>query len=515
MVTSGTWGDERLSRRGALLLGGAAALAGCTTDAPVGRSAAVRASTTVRARDWSWLRAHVAGTLARPGDASYDRVRKVQIADYDGARPLAVLSVASAADVATGIRFARDHDVPVALRSGGHSYPGWSAGDGRLVIDVRPLSRVRLEQVGGSVHATVGAGAPLIKVYDALAQQRRGLPAGSCPTVGITGLTLGGGQGILSRLHGLTCDALTQVRMVTASGDVVVASARRNPGLFWALRGGGGGHLGVVTSLTFDTFAAPTVSTAYLQWRLDDAPDVLRAWESWAPSADRRLWSTAKGLGGERHPDGPVLAVAVVWAGPDDGLTRRLDHLLADVPRPTSVSRRRRSFADVTRAYAGCSGIPVDRCHTGPGGALEREHFAGTSHVAYARSSSSGRTTLVDRLEAAQGSGLIEAGISLDSLGGAVADPAPGDTAFVHRRALATVQYTATHHPGDRSTALAFVRGARAAMTPTWGDHAYVNYADAALRHYRRAYFGTNASRLATVRHGWDPDGFFTQPQGF
>ena len=166
-------------------------------------------------------------------------------------------------------------------------------------------------------------------------------------------------------------------------------------------------------------------------------------------------------------------------------------------------------------AYAGCSGIPVDRCHTGPGGALTRERFAGTSHVAYARATASGLGTLVDRLEAAQGSGLIEAGISLDSLGGAVADLAPGDTAFVHRRALATVQYTATHRLGDRAAALSFVRGARAALTPTWGDHAYVNYADASLRHYRRAYFGANAARLASVRAGWDPDGYFTQPQGW
>jgi FAD/FMN-containing dehydrogenase len=294
-------------------------------------------------------------------------------------------------------------------------------------------------------------------VYAAIAQQGRGLPAGSCPTVGVTGLTLGGGQGIMSRTHGLSCDAVTRMRVVTAAGDLVTASADRHPGLFWALRGGGGGHLGVVTSLTFDTFAAPTVSTAYLQWPLDKAPDVLPAWEAWAPVADRRLWSTLKGLAGERHPAGPVLAIAVVWAGPDDGLTRRLDALLADVPAPSSSSRQRRSFAEVTKAYAGSG---------------QRERFAGASHVAYDRLPSSGLTTFVDRLDDAQSSGLIEAGIALDSLGGAVGDKAPGATAYIHREALATVQYTAVHHAGERPTAVAFARGAgrrwcrRGATTP-------------------------------------------------
>ncbi len=503
----------RISRRGALLLGGAAALAGCrdAADGPAGGAPATRAAADVRARDWSWLRGQVDGRLARPGDPSYDAVRRVQNPVYDAARPLAVLSVASTADVATGIAFARDHDLGVAIRSGGHSYPGWSAGDDRLVIDVRPLGGVRLAADG--VTATVGAGAPLARVYDRLSSADRGLAAGSCATVGVAGLTLGGGQGIVARAHGLTCDAVTRMRVVTAAGKVVTASADERPGLFWALRGGGGGHLGVVTSFTFDTFAAPVTSTAYLQWPLDAADEVLPAWEAWAPVADRRLWSTLKGLGGERHPDGPVLSLSVVWVGPDDGLTRRLAAFLRDVPAPSYSSRKRRAFLDVVRAYSGCIGVPVDRCTTDPGGALQRERFAATSHVAYTRLPSAGVATFADRVQRAQGSGLIEAGIALDSLGGAVAEVAPEDTAFVHREALAMVQYTATHHAGDRAKALGYVRAARAAMVPSWGNHAYVNYADASLENYRRAYFGANAARLTSLRQAWDPDGFFTQPQ--
>jgi FAD/FMN-containing dehydrogenase len=301
-------------------------------------------------------------------------------------------------------------------------------------------------------------------------------------------------------VQGLAADNLLEAEVVLADGSVVRASADEHPDLFWALRGGGGGHLGVVTSLTFDTFAAPTMSTAYLQWPLEAVPDVLPVWEAWAPVADVRLWSTLKGLAGARHPSGPVLAAAVTWVGPDDGLTGRLDRFLADVPRPSYSSRQRRSFAEVTKAYAGSPA---------------RERFAGTSHVAYDRLGSAGLATFVDRLGDAQDTDLVEAGISLDSLGGRVGALTPGDTAFVHREALATVQYTAVHAAGDRAAALGFVRGARAAMVPSWGEHAYVNYADDALRHYRAAYFGANASRLADVAARWDPDGFFTQPQDY
>ena len=140
------------------------------------------------------------GTLARPGDPTYDQVRLLQNPRYDGERPLAVLSVGSEQDVATGLAFARDHDVPIAIRSGGHSYPGWSGGGKprALVIDCRPLDQV---QVSGET-ATVGAGAALAHVYDEIGGRGRAIAGGSCPTVGISGLTLGGGVGVLTRAMG-------------------------------------------------------------------------------------------------------------------------------------------------------------------------------------------------------------------------------------------------------------------------------------------------------------------------
>jgi FAD/FMN-containing dehydrogenase len=507
----------RLDRRAFLLAAGAAALTGCSgssdsafSSPPSPRPTATRAQVHAPTpTQWGRLARSVQGSLATPSSPTYDEVRLVQNPRFDGARPLAVLSVASPDDVATGLAFAQDHALPVAIRSGGHSYPGWSAGDGRLVIDVRPLDDVALQDRV----VTVGAGAALLKVYETVGRLGRAVAAGSCPTVGIAGLAQGGGVGVLSREHGLTCDQVSSVDVVLADGRQVTASAAEEPDLFWALRGGGGGHLGVVTSFTLSTFATPAITRAYLQWPLAAADQVVPAWLATSASADRRLWSTLKLLGGQKHAAGPVLALSATWTGPPSGLDRALQPLLSQVPATTVDNRTTEGYVDTMLAFAGCASIPADLCTTAPGGALPRERFAATSHVVdRARVDVD---ALLARVQAAQGSGLTEAGISLDSLGGAVDDLGPADTAFGHRGALATVQYTATYASGPAGPALRYVRGFRRAMTPSWGSGAYVNYADSAITDYQQAYFGDNAERLAEVRAAYDPDGFFTQPQDF
>jgi FAD/FMN-containing dehydrogenase len=303
------------------------------------------------------------------------------------------------------------------------------------------------------------------------------------------------------------------MEVVLADGTVATATASDDPDLFWALRGGGGGHLGVVTSFTFRTFAAPTITRAYLAWPFSAARHVVPPWLATIPRADRRLWSTLKLLGGRTHPSGPALFASVTWTGPPSGLDAALRPFLSQVPPPSTDSRHTDSYLATMLAYAGCSSIPVSQCHTGAGGSLDREAFAATSHVITAPHVA--MPTLLDHVEAAQGSGLKEAGISIDALGGAVDDIGPGDTAFGHRGALTTVQYTATFDSGPASAATSYVRGFRNAMTPTWGDGAYVNYADASLPDDQQAYFGANAARLAQARTTYDPHGFFTQPQDF
>ena len=148
------------------------------------------------------------------------------------------------------IAFVRAHDLPIAARSGGHSYAGYSTGTG-LVCDVTAMHRVTVNGAAGT--ATVGAGARLIDLYAALAPHGVCVPGGSCPTVGIAGLTLGGGQGVVGRRFGLTCDVLTSLQVVTAAGDLLTCDANEHADLYWACRGGGGGNFGVATSFTFAT----------------------------------------------------------------------------------------------------------------------------------------------------------------------------------------------------------------------------------------------------------------------
>src|SRR5215218_5502388 len=175
--------------------------------------------------------------VLRPGSPEYEAHRAPPIARFADARPAAIARCASATDVAEALALARREGYAVAVRSGGHDFGGRSSGDG-LVLDVAPMAGVT---VGDGV-ATVGAGARLGDVYAALAAEGVTIAAGCGPDVGISGLTLGGGLGILGRAHGLTCDQVLGARVVLADGSLVECDASREPDLFWLLRGAGAGR---------------------------------------------------------------------------------------------------------------------------------------------------------------------------------------------------------------------------------------------------------------------------------
>jgi hypothetical protein len=513
-----------LSRRHVLTMGAIGLIAtGCTqTPPPRPRPTKARTSAPKAPKTLEELANAITGTLTLPGDKGYDAARLVQNPRFDDAKPLGVLTAASATDVATGLAFAMAQAMPLALRSGGHSYTGWSSGGAvgtgmpsALVIDTRGMTDVT---VNDNNTVQIQAGASLAQVYAALGNSGRAIAAGSCATVGATGLILGGGIGVLTRAYGLSCDALTEINIVTADGQLRTATATKEPDLFWACRGGGGGHLGVVTSLTLSTHPAPQVTMFSLNWPFSAAADVVKAWQGWAPQADPQLWSTLKLLAGGKHPLGPALYLSGTWIGAKSALVGQLAPLLAAVSTaPTRNTASTRSYLDAMMSYAGCSAVPVAQCHTGDGGQLHRESFSGTSHVPYLELNSVGIDTVIAQVsEASAVPGLIEGGISMDALGGQVRELAPSATAFPHRTALMTVQYTATFANGsDPAPFDAYVRGFRSALEPQWGNGAYVNYPDASLPDPSAAYFAENAQRLSTVRAKYDPKGLFTQPQAY
>ncbi|MFD5750976.1 FAD-binding oxidoreductase [Streptomyces sp. NPDC127033] len=488
-----------------------------TSPAPDSTAAAAPASPR-----WDALARGLDGDLVRPDDAEYATARQLYNTRYDNLKPAAVAYAAGEDDIRECLAFARTHRTPVSIRGGGHSYAGWSSGNGRLVIDVSKLDSLSY----AGTETRIGAGARLSAVYRALAARGRTIPAGSCPTVGVAGLTLGGGHGVTSRAYGLTCDSLLSATVVTADGTRLTADAQRNQDLFWALRGAGNGNFGIVTELCFRTHPAPEVVVADASWPWSKADTLLAAWQQWGPEQPDEIWSAlhlAAGPGGST----PTVSLAVLSLGTEQDLKNAIDRL-ADGPggpgSARSVSVRRRGYEEAMLGYAGCAGYPEEQCRlpgTTPGrdprGALGRETYAAASDFFDRSLSAAGRralTTAVEgftRLPAAQGGG---GSVALTALGGAVNRVDPGATAFVHRRSRMLAQYIGAWRPGIEGTEQqAWLKNAHGSMRRYASGAAYQNYVDATLTDWRAAYYGTAADRLSKLKRQYDPDRLFDFPQ--
>ncbi|MBA3417333.1 MAG: FAD-binding oxidoreductase [Geodermatophilaceae bacterium] len=217
--------------------------------------------------DWAALQEAIGGDLLVPGLPGYEVLRKPALARFHDTRPQGIVLATAAADVAEAIRFAQRFGLRAIPRCGGHCFAGRSS-NGDIIIDVTPMRSV---SVTGGV-ATVGAGVRLGDLYDALAVHGRTIPAGCGPSVGIAGLTLGGGLGTLGRKYGLTCDQLLSAQVVLPDGRIVECDEHVEAELFWALRGAGGGNFGVVTSLVFATVPAPRRPASTWSGRLSTRP---------------------------------------------------------------------------------------------------------------------------------------------------------------------------------------------------------------------------------------------------
>jgi FAD/FMN-containing dehydrogenase len=457
--------------------------------------------------------------LLQPQSAGFASVARLDNPRFDSAsRPAAIARCRTTQDVASCVRFATESGSILAIRAGGHSYGGWSNCSG-LVVDVGPMSAVSIDTAAAT--ARVGAGATLVDLYAALAAKGVAIAGGSCPTVGITGLLLGGGVGVLSRQFGLTCDALSSATVVTADGHIRTVDPHRDPNLFWALRGGGGGSFGAVTDLTLAVRPSPAVQTFYLDWGFAHAETVLAAWQKWVSRTDRQLWSTCKLLA-DPGSDKLTVTVSGTWVGAAGQLQSVLDPLLNAVgARTTTNHRASLDYASAMLLEAGCSGQTPGQCRKHALGSALRKPFAATSAILSSPLPARGILTAVTQVRSAMSlPGLVEGGVSFDALGGAVAAIPPADSAFVHRQALASVQYTATWSAASGSAAVAdprpfdrYVRGERAALLPWTGNSAYVNYADPSIADYTSAYWGANYARLQSVKKQYDPSNLFAFSQ--
>ena len=254
-----------------------------------------------------------------PEDAGYDERRALFNAMIDK-RPRLIAACETAADVRAALQRAEQDDLAVAVRSGGHSVAGQSTNDDGLVIDVRAMKQIDIDATAR--RARVGAGCTWAEFDTAAQAHGLATTGGRVSTTGVAGLTLGGGSGWLERKHGLACDNLLAVELVTANGREVRADERHNQELLWASKGGGG-NFGVVTALEFALHpVGPTIQGGLMAWPADAAPDIARAYRDWADDAPDDLGSGLVFVNGppeEFVPDHlqgqPMIALAIMWAG--------------------------------------------------------------------------------------------------------------------------------------------------------------------------------------------------------
>jgi FAD/FMN-containing dehydrogenase len=518
-------------RRGALTALGASALAGCgsgtshtsstssSTASTTGTASTTSTTSTTTstaagpptAPQWSALRRSLSGQLVLPDQASYADAKLVYDLRFENAAPAAIGYAASTTDVQRLIDFARNHALAPIPRCGGHSYAGYSTGSG-LIVDVSALNGVR---VAGSV-ATVGAGTRLVDLYSALAGAGVLVPGGSCPSVGIAGLALGGGVGVLGRKYGLTADAIESLTVVGADGRVLRADAASEPDLYWASRGGGGRNLGIVTSFDFTASPIPPLALFTLEFPWGAAGELFGAWAEWIARAPDELWSNCLLLSAGRS--GLIARATGVYVGEVAPLTTLVSQLSGAVgATPTTNYIRADTYLQAMLVEAGCAEITLAQCHLpapGSAGTLSRAAFAAKSAYFSTAPAASGVAAIVAAVESFQrelpGLG---GGLAFDGYGGAINAVAADATAFVHRNALCQLQMSGSWGPGASSTTTTAVAAwlsetANALARYTNGE-AYQNYIDPTLSDWAQAYYGANLARLRSVKHAYDPDRVF------
>lgn len=429
---------------------------------------------------WRALQRELRGRLMVLGDPEYPMAKQVFNTRFDDQAPTAVVQVADAEDVATAFGFAAEHDLEVAARAGGHSYAGVSTSTGSLIIDVRRLRGIRTD--GGQ--AVVSPGHTLHEVYQELDRSGRSLPAGSCPTVGIAGLTLGGGLGVESRAHGLTCDRLTAATLVRPDGTIAEVSATAHPDLFWALRGGGP-LVGIVSSLTFETIEATAKDVIRLAFPGEYADRVITGWQEWLRAADREQWANvsvdADGLGGLQ-----CWMQVVCPAGAGETVTATLIDAIGVLPTDNDI--RTLGHMETVLYLAGGT---VDQ---------PRAAFTNGSDVVTALTPDIIGAVLesVTRFSSVGGTGWVQ----INTLDGAIRDLSPTATAFPWRNHAAIVEWGA-YEPIPHASALSWLADSHAVLGAD-SVGGYVNYLEPGDSLSR--YYGANHKRLARLRKRVDPD---------
>jgi len=425
-------------------------------------------------------RSHFDGQILTPGTRGFDSARSVWNAMIDH-RPKLIARCASVDDVVTAVRTARECDLEIGVRCGGHNIAGLAVPDGGLMIDLTALGRVAVDPAAR--RARVQGGAMLGALDRATQPFGLATTAGNVSHTGVGGLALGGGMGWLARWHGLACDNVVSCTVVTADGNVVRASADEHPDLFWGLRGGGG-NFGIVVEFEFRLHPVGTRALVVeLTFPLDRAAAAMRGWREVAEEAPRQATLTAE-------ISGDTVTLGYVWVGDPEG-GRALLPALRSVGVPDSEVVRELSYTELQTRDDSIEGHAYRRYWKG-------HYLPGLSDGAI--------EAVVDRDPA----DATLPGVSLQAYGGAIAEVDDDATAFSHRRArfeyVAAVKWS---DPGEDGPRMGAARRSAAKLGP-FAVGAYVNaLSDEGASGVRRAYSAAKRARLTAVKDAYDPDNAF------
>ena len=435
------------------------------------------------------------GSIIGPADADYDLQRKIWNGSFDR-RPAVILRCAGVADVIAAVKLARATGLPVAVRSGGHSFPGFSVADDAMLIDLSPMKGVRVDPERRL--ARVQAGVLLGELDQETQAFGLAVPSGIVTHTGVAGLTLGGGIGWIMRKHGLSIDQLVSVDLVTAEGEFVTASAEENAELFWGVRGGGG-NFGIVTEFEFRCVPLGTqVLAGPIIWPMQQSGEVLRFYRDWVAEAPDELMTIVVHrkapplpmIPAELHGQ-PVVMVICCWIGdPDEG---------------ENVLRPLRRF-----------GPPVaDACVQKP--YLAHQAMLDPSFVP-------GRWYYFKSCDVAELSDeiidiTVERSLRIESpltsfpiwqMGGAVGRVSDDDTAFNGRTAAFTYNIGAcTESAAGFEEEREWVRSFWSALEP-WHEGVYVNFlGDEGADRVRASYGAAKFERLQALKRQVDPENVF------
>jgi FAD/FMN-containing dehydrogenase len=440
------------------------------------------------------LREQVRGDVIAPSDEGYEEARRVYNAMIDR-RPAVVVRPVNAGDVIAAVNFARENGIDLAIRGGGHGVPGFGTCDDGVVVDLSRMKGVRVDPAKRTAQAEGGA---TWGDFNA-ATHAFGLATtgGIISTTGVSGLTLGGGIGYLSRGLGLSCDNLISADVVTADGRFLVANENVNADLFWALRGGGG-NFGVVTSLEYKLEPIKDIYGGPMLFELDNAGDVLRFYREFIADAPEefggfpafQIAPPLPFIPEDRHGE-TFLAFVACWAGPLDEGEAMLKPL--------------HDVAHVVAEHVGPMPYPALNAAFDPLVPPGLQHYWKANFV---------KELTDDAIEAHLAHGpkvpVVNSTVHIYPINGACHRMAPDGTAFAYRDAnFATVIAGMWPDPAANKANITWVRDYYAATAPLSEEGGYINFMSEDDQSRIKANYKGNYDRLVDVKKKYDPDNLF------